>query len=207
MCQLNVHCNTILCMHTCRYVPVISNTLVRADLQTIEASLNMCCGNLAGLQNQFQEAGTLLLCLAHVVPRLCTLTLLAACSQHHPACEKVIPEEPVCCLRTICTETLALAPVRDARHAANTEAEPSGLWPSTECILCCLAVRQNFNVVRIFGFPVQMGFNLQTAPGRYNEYAFTGLDRVISEAGKAGLKLVIALTNNWNYNSEQTDWK
>ena len=80
-------------------------------------------------------------------------------------------------------------------------------WRSTECILCCLAVRQNFNVVRIFGFPVQMGFNLQTAPGRYNEYAFTGLDRVISEAGKAGLKLVIALTNNWNYNSEQTDWK
>ncbi|CAK0785325.1 hypothetical protein CVIRNUC_008532 [Coccomyxa viridis] len=92
--------------------------------QTIEASLNMCCGNLAGLQSQFQEA-----------------------------------------------------------------------------------VKQNFNVVRIFGFPVQMGFNLQTAPGRYNEYAFTGLDRVIAEAGKAGLKLVVALTNNWNYNSEQTDWK
>ena len=69
------------------------------------------------------------------------------------------------------------------------------------------AARQSFNVVRIFGFPVQRGFNLQTSPGVYNEAAFVALDRVISEAGKAGLKLIIALTNNWNYNDVQTDWK
>jgi mannan endo-1,4-beta-mannosidase len=73
--------------------------------------------------------------------------------------------------------------------------------------VCCRAARQNFNVVRIFGFPVQKGFNLQTSAGVYNEQAFKGLDTVISEAGKAGLKLIIALTNNWNYNTLQTDWK
>ncbi len=69
------------------------------------------------------------------------------------------------------------------------------------------AARQSFNVVRIFGFPVQRGFNLQTSPGVYNEAAFAALDRVVNEAGKAGLKLIIALTNNWNYNDVQTDWK
>ena len=69
------------------------------------------------------------------------------------------------------------------------------------------AARQNFNVVRVFGFPVQKGFNLQTGPGVYNEWAFEGLDRVIAEAGNAGLRLIIALTNNWNYNTLQTDWK
>ena len=73
------------------------------------------------------------------------------------------------------------------------------------CRAC--AARQNFNVVRVFGFPVQKGFNLQTGPGVYNEWAFEGLDRVIAEAGNAGLKLIIALTNNWNYNTLQTDWK
>ena len=31
------------------------------------------------------------------------------------------------------------------------------------------AARQNFNVVRMFGFPVQRGFNLQTSAGVYNE--------------------------------------
>jgi len=71
----------------------------------------------------------------------------------------------------------------------------------------CCAARQNLNVVRIFGFPVQKGFNLQTSAGVYNEYAFTGLDKVISEASKAGLKLIVALTNNWSYNNLQTDWK
>ena len=68
-------------------------------------------------------------------------------------------------------------------------------------------MRQNFNVARIFGFPVQKGFNLQLRPGQYNEEAFRGLDTVIAEAGRAGLKLIIALTNNWNYNTLQTDWK
>ena len=75
------------------------------------------------------------------------------------------------------------------------------------CASRACAARQNFNVVRVFGFPVQKGFNLQTGPGVYNEWAFEGLDRVIAEAGNAGLRLIIALTNNWNYNTLQTDWK
>ncbi len=79
--------------------------------------------------------------------------------------------------------------------------------PNLKGARCLVAVRQNFNVIRIFGFPVQKGFNLQVRPGQYNEQAFVGMDTVIAEAGKAGLKLIIALTNNWNYNTLQTDWK
>jgi hypothetical protein len=41
----------------------------------------------------------------------------------------------------------------------------------------------------------------------YPVQAFKGLDIVIAEAGKAGIKLIIALTNNWSYNTLQTDWK
>ena len=62
-------------------------------------------------------------------------------------------------------------------------------------------------MVRIFGFPVQQGFNLQTAPGVYNETAFRGLDAVIAEAAKHGLRLVITLANNWNYNDQETGTK
>ena len=90
---------------------------------------------------------------------------------------------------------------RDTCPPQQTGAEQWAPWR-----VCC-AARQSFNVVRIFGFPVQRGFNLQTSPGVYNEAAFVALDRVISEAGRAGLKLIIALTNNWNYNNVQTDWK
>lgn len=71
----------------------------------------------------------------------------------------------------------------------------------------CRAARQNLTVVRMFGFPVQEGFNLQLDPGVYNETAFRGLDIVISEAAKAGLRLVVALTNNWAYNDQETEWK
>ncbi|EIE27747.1 glycoside hydrolase [Coccomyxa subellipsoidea C-169] len=69
------------------------------------------------------------------------------------------------------------------------------------------AARQNFTVVRMFGFPVQRGFNLQTAAGVYNEQAFKGMDTVIAEAARNNVKLVIAFMNNWNYNPLQTDWK
>ncbi|CAK0785548.1 hypothetical protein CVIRNUC_008758 [Coccomyxa viridis] len=69
------------------------------------------------------------------------------------------------------------------------------------------AARQNFNVVRMFGFPVQRGFNLQTSAGVYNEQAFKGFDITIAEAAKQNIRLVVALTNNWNYNPLQTDWK
>ncbi|CAL8463704.1 g3238 [Coccomyxa elongata] len=69
------------------------------------------------------------------------------------------------------------------------------------------AARNGLTVVRMFGFPVQEGFNLQLAPGVYNETAFRGMDMVIAEATKQGVRLVIALANNWAYNDLQTDWK
>lgn len=77
------------------------------------------------------------------------------------------------------------------------------------CMLPCVpcAARQNLTVVRMFGFPVLEGFNLQTAPGVYNERAFRGLDAVIAEAGKSRLRLIIAFANNFAYNPKQTDWK
>ena len=128
----------------------------------------------------------------HAASLHCALILLGSAF-----CSTINPEEPSCRLR--CLYMPCALPTQRQSFKVS--------WPSTDINSCCHAVKQNFNVVRIFGFPVQMGFNLQTAPGRYNEYAFTGLDRVIAEAGKAGLKLVVALTNNWNYNSEQTDWK
>ena len=37
--------------------------------------------------------------------------------------------------------------------------------------------------------------------------AFKGFDIAIAEAAKQNIRLVIALTNNWNYNPLQTDWK
>ncbi|CAK0785327.1 hypothetical protein CVIRNUC_008534 [Coccomyxa viridis] len=59
-------------------------------------------------------------------------------------------------------------------------------------------------VVRIFGFPVEDGFQLQMQPGVYNETAFLGLDTVIYEASRAGLRVIIVLANNWDYCG---DWK
>lgn len=41
-------------------------------------------------------------------------------------------------------------------------------------------------------------------PGVYNETAFLGLDTVIYEASRAGLRVIIVLANNWDYCG---DWK
>ena len=72
-------------------------------------------------------------------------------------------------------------------------------------VLC--AAQNGFRVVRMFGFPVQEGFNLQTSAGVFNPLAFKGLDIAVAEAAKNNLRLVVALMNNWNYNPLQTDWK
>ena len=39
----------------------------------------------------------------------------------------------------------------------------------------------------------------QERPGVYNEDMFQGLDFVIAEAGKAGLKVILSLVDNWKY--------
>ena len=45
---------------------------------------------------------------------------------------------------------------------------------------------------------------VQMQPGVYNDTAFIGLDTVIYEASRAGLRLIVALANNWDYCG---DWK
>ena len=45
---------------------------------------------------------------------------------------------------------------------------------------------------------------MQMQPGVYNETAFLGLDTVIYEASRAGLRVIVVLANNWDYCG---DWK
>jgi len=60
------------------------------------------------------------------------------------------------------------------------------------------AAAAKLNVVRAFAFGTTEGFGLQTKPGEYNEAAFKALDTVIDEAGKRGLRLILAIANNWD---------
>lgn len=39
----------------------------------------------------------------------------------------------------------------------------------------------------------------QTEPGNYNEVALKGLDYVLNEARQFGMRVIIALTDNWKY--------
>ncbi|KAL9688949.1 hypothetical protein QQ045_033376 [Rhodiola kirilowii] len=41
-------------------------------------------------------------------------------------------------------------------------------------------------------------YSLQTSPGQYNENVFQGLDFVVAEASKYGIRLVMSLVNNYN---------
>lgn len=69
------------------------------------------------------------------------------------------------------------------------------------------AVDNSFNVVRIFGFGCAGGFGLQTSPGQYNQEAWDALDFVINEAKKRSLRLVIALADNWDTDSNTDNRK
>ncbi|KAL3156379.1 hypothetical protein ABBQ38_000693 [Trebouxia sp. C0009 RCD-2024] len=53
-------------------------------------------------------------------------------------------------------------------------------------------------VVRTWAFNDGKEWNaLQPAPGQFDERVFSGLDFVLAEAGRRGLKLILALTNYW----------
>ncbi|CAL8466100.1 g5636 [Coccomyxa elongata] len=69
------------------------------------------------------------------------------------------------------------------------------------------AAANNLTVVRMFGFGTAGGFQLQYSPGSYNEKAFQAFDKVISEAGKRKLRLVIAFVNNWDQDSSSDNKK
>lgn len=61
------------------------------------------------------------------------------------------------------------------------------------------AKAMGLQVIRTWAFNDGEGWNaLQTSPGVYQEKVLRGLDFVIAEAGKRGLKLILPLVNNWD---------
>ena len=40
----------------------------------------------------------------------------------------------------------------------------------------------------------------QEGPGKYNEEAWEAMDRVLEEARRAGLKVILSFLDNWKYN-------
>ncbi|EOA29661.1 hypothetical protein CARUB_v10015594mg [Capsella rubella] len=61
------------------------------------------------------------------------------------------------------------------------------------------ATSRGLTIARTWGFNDGASYRaLQTAPGSYDENTFQGLDFVISEAKRVGLKMIIPLVNNWS---------
>ncbi|GJW92042.1 putative mannan endo-1,4-beta-mannosidase 9 [Tanacetum coccineum] len=60
------------------------------------------------------------------------------------------------------------------------------------------ASKIGMNIIRTWAFSDGGNKPLQTSPGIYNENTFKGLDFVISEAKKCGLRLILCLVNNWD---------
>ncbi|KAK4429281.1 Mannan endo-1,4-beta-mannosidase 7 [Sesamum alatum] len=59
------------------------------------------------------------------------------------------------------------------------------------------AANHGLQIARTWAFR-DGGFSpLQYSPGSYNEHMFQGLDFVVSEAGKHGIKLILSLVNNY----------
>ncbi|EOA33012.1 hypothetical protein CARUB_v10016343mg [Capsella rubella] len=64
---------------------------------------------------------------------------------------------------------------------------------------CENAIRHGLTIARTWGFNDGASYRaLQTAPGFYDENTFQGLDFVISEAKRVGLKMIITFVNNWS---------
>lgn len=53
------------------------------------------------------------------------------------------------------------------------------------------------NVMRTWAHPVTAPYALMTGPGQYREEMFRGLDYLIDEARKRGIRLLLALVDNW----------
>jgi len=60
----------------------------------------------------------------------------------------------------------------------------------------------DLNVLRAaaFGSAAHDCLPLQPKPGKYNETAFKRLDELVYQCGRHGVRLVLALTDNWDYN-------
>ncbi|XP_020228538.1 mannan endo-1,4-beta-mannosidase 4 [Cajanus cajan] len=59
------------------------------------------------------------------------------------------------------------------------------------------ASQHGLNVARTMAFNDGTYRALQISPGSYDETVFKGLDFVISEAGKYGVRIILSLVNNW----------
>jgi mannan endo-1,4-beta-mannosidase len=53
------------------------------------------------------------------------------------------------------------------------------------------------NVLRAWAAPVSPPYALSDGPGQYNENIFRGLDYLLDEARKRGVRVLLALTDNW----------
>ncbi|KAJ7977773.1 Mannan endo-1,4-beta-mannosidase [Quillaja saponaria] len=60
------------------------------------------------------------------------------------------------------------------------------------------ASQYGLTITRTWAFSDGGSRPLQISPGSYNEDMFKGLDFVISEAGKHGVRLILSLVNSWN---------
>ena len=58
-------------------------------------------------------------------------------------------------------------------------------------------VATGMKVMRLWAHTITEGFATQTAPGVWNEDILLGFDFVIDQAHRRGLKLIIALVDNW----------
>lgn len=73
------------------------------------------------------------------------------------------------------------------------------------------AVNYGFNVVRMLGFSVQVGSKQQltagttTTPPTYDGRMLEAFDKVIAEADRHDIKLIIALADNWDYTGDMSD--
>ncbi len=47
---------------------------------------------------------------------------------------------------------------------------------------------------------------LQEGPGKYNDDVWEAMDRVIDEARRAGLKVMLSFLDNWKYTGASLIW-
>ena len=47
---------------------------------------------------------------------------------------------------------------------------------------------------------------LQDGPGKYNDDVWEAMDRVLDEARRAGLKVMLSFLDNWKYNGAVVLW-
>lgn len=60
------------------------------------------------------------------------------------------------------------------------------------------AAANNMNLIRTWSHTVSSKYALETSPGQYSEVAFSGLDYLLVEARKRGIRVLLVLIDNWS---------